>query len=183
MKDRLFIFRYEDLVISPEEKTKEICGFLKVVFDPTMLVPDHFRPISGEKWTVYSHYDEVPKNKIYTDSIDIWKKYLDKGTIEFIEFICDPEMRLFGYEPQEYLEEASSPEIMNFLIEDDKRAQGWRGDHESWDKELTHEIFRKQVLKTDENLITPAMAEQNYLFPEVLQGCRELELKPGYRHE
>ena len=49
-------------------------------------------------------------------------KSILKGQTEFTEFICDPDMRLFGYEPQEYSGGGLSTAAMEFLLDDDKTA-------------------------------------------------------------
>ena len=103
-----------------------------------------------------------------------WKKYLDKGTVEFIEFVCDPEMRLFKYNLREYKGGWPSAEIMKFFLKDDKLAQGWRGVHESWDKELAYELFRKQALTKTGDLLDNGIIERYFLFPEVFQALKKL---------
>lgn len=174
LKDRLFVLRYEDLVCSPGEKVKEICKFLNVEFSRDMLVPKNFRPISGEEWTTYSSF-EVPEDIIYTDSIDSWKKYWEKRQIEFIEFICDPEMRLFGYEPQEYFNGSLSTAAMEFLLEDDQTAQGWRGRHEAWDKEIAHQLTRKEMIQKNVDNSSRDNKENYFLFEEVFEDCCNLK--------
>ena len=176
LKDRILVIRYEDLVLEPVKKVKQICKFLCVDYDPAMLIPENFRPLAGDKWTTYSKF-KVPKNKIYTDSIDSWKKYLAKGTIEFIEFVCDPEMRLFKYDLLEYKGGFPSAEIMKFFIKDDKLAQGWRGVHESWDKELAYELFRKQALTKTGDFLDKSAIERHFLFLEVFQALKKLKCK------
>lgn len=173
IKDRLFVLRYEDLVCSPEEKVKEICEFLDVPFSSDMLVTKNFRSISGKEWTTYSSF-EVPENVIYTDSIESWKKYLKKGQTEFTEFICDPEMRLFGYEPQEYLSGGLSTAAMEFLLDDDKTAQGWRGRHEAWDKEIAHHLVKKELIQNNAGDSSREDKETYFLFKEVFEGCCNL---------
>ena len=42
-------------------------------------------------------------------------KSILKGQTEFTEFICDPDMRLFGYEPQEYSGGGLSTAAMEFF--------------------------------------------------------------------
>ena len=177
-QNRLLVLRYEDLVTSPEAQVKNICQFLEVEYFPAMLVPENFRPITGEKWNGYSRY-EVPKDKIYTDAIDAWKKYLAPGTIEFIEFVCDPEMRLFGYESAQGQAGNNngfpSAGVMQFLLEDDKLAQGWRGEHESWDKEFGYELFRKQMLKLNKDQLTEDVVARYFLFEKVFDACCQLQ--------
>lgn len=166
LEERLFVFRYEDLASEPERIIKKLCQFLKVEYDVLMLDTERFRPISGDKWVTYSNFD-FSKSGIYTDSVDRWKKYLDKGTIEFIEFICEPEMKLLGYKTQEYKEGLPSSEVMRFMLNDDKVAQGWRGNHKSWDVEHAYELFRKQTLKINKELLTTVIIEKNFLFEAV----------------
>jgi hypothetical protein len=173
LKDRIFVIRYEDLVLEPVKKTKQICKFLGVDYNPDMLITNNFRPLAGNKWTTYSNF-KVPKNKIYTNSIDSWKKHLDKGTIEFIEFVCDPEMRLFKYDLREYQGGFPSAEIMKFFIKDDKLARGWRGVHQSWDREQAHELFRKQALTKTGDFLDRKTVERYFLFPEVFHSCKKL---------
>lgn len=169
LKERLFVFRYEDLVREPEKKIRELCEFLEVEYDEAMLDTDKFRPLSGDQWKVYSNF-KVPETGIYTDRIEGWREFLAKGTLEFIEFICDPEMSYFGYQPEEYRGEFPSTEILNFLIKDDKIAQGWRGEHESWDIEYAYELFRKQVLKNDKESLATAVIEKDFLFEAVYKA-------------
>ena len=173
LKDRIFAIRYEDLVLEPVKMVKRICKFLSVDYDSAMLIPDNFRPLTGGKWETYSNF-KVPKKKIYANAIDLWKKYLAKGTIEFIEFVCDPEMRLFKYNSQEYQGGFPSAEIMKFFIKDDKLAKGWRGVHESWDREQAYELFRKQALTKTGNFLDKSVVEKYFLFPEVFQSCKIL---------
>jgi hypothetical protein len=173
LKGRIFVFRYEDLVSDPRSKVSEICRFLEVAFEPAMLKPENFRPVSGAGWSVYSSFD-VPKNTIYTDSIDSWKRHLDRGTVEFIEFVCDPEMRLYGYEPVEYGGGLPSGDVMRFFLSDDRMAKGWRGDHESWDREHSHELFRKQCMRIPKELLSRDVIERYFLFEEVCDACRRI---------
>ena len=172
-KNKILLVRYEDLVTAPEKEIKKICKFLQVKYNPAMLVPNNFRPIEGDKWQTYSNF-KVPKNKIYKNSINSWKKYLPKGTVEFIEFICQPEMRLFKYQPQEYQSGFPSHEIMKFFIKDDKIAQGWRGNHQSWDKECAYHLFKNQALTKTGDLLDKKTIEKYFLFPEVYNASKNL---------
>jgi hypothetical protein len=60
---------------------------------------------------------------------------------------------------------------MQFLLDDDKLAQGWRGEHESWDKELGYELFRKQMLKSNKSQLTEEMVARYFLFGKVFDAC------------
>lgn len=166
MKDRVAIIRYEDLVNDPENLVGKLCQDLGVDFELSMLDTEKFRPFRGDKWTPWSNFN-VPEKGIYIDATTSWRKYLSKGVIEFIEFICDPEMRLVGYDPEVYDGGLPSGEVMRFLLEDDKISTGWRGGHESWDNEHAYELFRKQALKLDKELLSTEMLEKFFLFEDV----------------
>jgi len=172
-KNRLFVFRYEDFVRSPEEKTRDVCKFLNIEYDPSMLDVSNFRPISGNVWSGWSNFD-VPSKSIYTDSVELWKNCLNKGIIEFIEFVCEPEMKLFNYVPEKYRGGFPSAEIMRILREDDRTCQGWRGIHLDWDIEHSHELFRKQAIKLPKELLTHDMITRYFLFEDVYDELKLL---------
>ncbi len=168
LKNRIFFLRYEDLVSSPQHWAEALCSFLEVDFDPLMMEPSHFRPLEGKKWAAYSHFD-ISSNKIYTDAIAIWKTFLDPKTIEFIEFVCGPEMQLWGYENQVY-QSGESPSSLDFMKEDDRLALGWRGKHASWEEEYVHELKRRALLANDVPMPAQDTVE-HFLFSEICEAC------------
>lgn len=172
-ENRLFILRYEDMARDPENTTKSVCAFLDVPYDPNMLDTTRYRGVTEEKWTSWSLFD-VPEQGIYTKSVDLWKKYLSSEMVEFVEFICDPEMRLFDYRPTAYEAPLPSDAVMEILVEDDKTCLGWRGDHLPWQQEHAHELFRKQMLRFSPDATTPEMIEFFFLFKEVFDEVRAL---------
>lgn len=176
VKDRLSVIRYEDLVINPEQVVSKLCRKLNVHFDVSMLDTEKFRPFRGDKWTPWSNF-KVPEKGIYTDSMASWKKNLSLGNIEFIEFICDPEMRLVGYSPEVYEGGLPSGEVMRFLEEDDKIAIGWRGMHSTWDVEHGYELFRKQAGKIGQELLSMETIEKYFLFESVYQETLAIRAK------
>jgi hypothetical protein len=170
-EDRVFVLRYEDMVLNPETVISNLCQFLEVEYTPEMLDTSKFRPIRGEKWTANSRY-KVPENGIYTGSVNIWQKKLDAGTIEFIEFICEPEMRMLGYELEAYRGGFPSSEILRFLENDASLCRGWKNQHSTWDVELGHELFRKHALTLDRDLLSTGMIEENFLFETVYRDLK-----------
>jgi hypothetical protein len=44
-----------------------------------MLNTEKFRPISGEKWSKHSSFENVPEKGVYTQSIDRWKEQYISG--------------------------------------------------------------------------------------------------------
>ncbi|KKU14072.1 MAG: hypothetical protein UX17_C0002G0005 [Parcubacteria group bacterium GW2011_GWC2_45_7] len=163
---RIYLLRYEDLASDPARIIKELCVFLGVDYDEAMLDTDKFRPLKGTEWKVHSNF-KVPEKGVYTESIEAWKEYLPKGTVEFIEFVCDPEMRLFGYETKEYQGGLPTEAVMSFLKEDDARAVGWRNNYDTWETEYERELLRKKILTPSHTDISLSDKEKNFLFKQV----------------
>lgn len=111
LKHRIYYLQYEELLRSPAKKISEICAFLNIPLDEKMLDPDDFKDGRGNKWIQNSSYNCVGKEDgylVFNDKkgifdqtrIDKWKEVLSQEEIEFIEQLCFPEMRLFGYKFQ-----------------------------------------------------------------------------------
>lgn len=90
------ILKYEDLINRQEESFLGITNFLEVKPFPS----DHFdNGIKGNDGKVWEGNSSTDKHSgINSSNTGKYQKYLDKETISYIEYICEPEMRLFGYE-------------------------------------------------------------------------------------
>ena len=95
--DRVFSVRYEDIISDPARFSEELCGFLGVDMDEDMLNAAGFKDAKGEAWTANSSHFENVKS-FNTQGIDKWKKTLSQEEIEFIEYLCAPELGLLGYD-------------------------------------------------------------------------------------
>lgn len=176
LKNRLFVVTYEQLVHAPEEIARNLCRFLEVPFEDIMLDTTKYQPLHGETWKNWSNFD-VPPQGIYKDSAEGWRNHLEKGAVEFVEFVCEPEMKLFSYIPEEYAGGFPSQVALKFLYESDKRCQGWRGRYESLEQEIGYELFRKQFLLADEDLGTKETRARLFLFDEVWERIRGMAVK------
>jgi hypothetical protein len=92
----VMLVRYEDLVCEPEEMARRICDFLDVDFCEAMIDPNKFRDGSGKEWSQNSSYGT--SKTISSAFTERWKTVLSEEEIRFIELLCFPEMRLFGYD-------------------------------------------------------------------------------------
>ncbi len=108
-KDRLFHFRYEDFVREPESHSRKLCEFLGLPFDHRMIEPSEFLDGFGQRWIQNSSYHATGKADgflTFTSTeprFDVskatqWKTALSGGEIAFIEALCYPEMRYYGYD-------------------------------------------------------------------------------------
>ena len=86
--------RYERFVEQPEAELAELCEFLDVEFDPTMLEPDRARRFLLERAAVYNpHVSERP-----TPGMRDWEKDLPAPQIEVFEAIAGDVLSELGYE-------------------------------------------------------------------------------------
>jgi len=95
--DRILYVGYENLVTSPKESLQDICLFLNIPFDNTML-NFHTQPAPDLDLCVEPWKEGVTRG-LYTDSIDRWRGDLGVGEIRSIESRCGAMMRLWGYQP------------------------------------------------------------------------------------
>lgn len=94
--DRYLVLRYEDLVSSPWDRTRQVCEFIGEEFEPTMMEMRGGDERSREGGN--SSFDEVPTGVISTRSVGRYRSVLPARTIGFIEATSGSLMRRFGYE-------------------------------------------------------------------------------------
>lgn len=92
---RYLVLRYEDLVADPWEHTRRVCQFLGVEFEPAMMEMRGGDDRSREGGN--SSFEELPPGVISTRSVGRYRQALEPGTVAFIETLCRPLMRRFGY--------------------------------------------------------------------------------------
>jgi hypothetical protein len=159
LRGRLLITRYEPFVENPEGETRRAAAFLGVDYDPSMIDVASFRKANGTAWTT-----DWPT---YRASTDVWRQELPRPMAELTEFICDPEMRLFGYVPEIYDPAAGlSGPAFDFALANHRDCRGWRTDFPEIERTLGSELFRKRLLASPREAM-PADIERMFLFPDV----------------
>ena len=81
------LLRYEDLVLEPEKKIKEICEFLEISFEENMLFP------CGKP---SSHSGEIIKG-FDKSRIDIWNEKIQKWEKNLINLFANKSLKEFKY--------------------------------------------------------------------------------------
>ncbi|MCD4759323.1 sulfotransferase [archaeon] len=94
--ENFLALRYESIVENPEEEVGKTCDFLDIKFVPEMIDPSNYTGRFGEKWQSNSAYGKA--DKITTTFKEKWKKVLSKEEIQLVEDLCEPEMKILGYE-------------------------------------------------------------------------------------
>ncbi len=85
------IIKYEDLVSNPEKEMEQVCGFLNLTYDSSVVKLGN-RSIDG---------NEYVKRFFETSKIDNWKSDLSVEKIRTVEAIQRPALEKFGYEVEE----------------------------------------------------------------------------------
>ncbi len=105
-QERVFIVKYEELVLNPEQELKKIADFFRFDFHESMLQYH----ILGKQHLEHITKDNTPADKlfyalhqgitekIYTHKIDFWKNELSDEEADLIRHICGATAAKMGYE-------------------------------------------------------------------------------------
>lgn len=96
--ERYLELRYEDLVEDPERRTRELCDFLSLNFEPSML--DYTEKVDEmvfEKASTYNpHVFEKPKAGVRS-----WETEMPESHVKLFEAVAGETLEMFGY-PRRY---------------------------------------------------------------------------------
>jgi hypothetical protein len=176
--DRVHIVKYERLVQSPRETAQEMCEFLDIPLDESILDPTNFLDGSGDPWIQNTSHSEK-KRSFNTNSVDKWQSVLNDRTVEFVEQLTFSEMELFGYERQE----ATTHRLDEKFVADppivpDSELADWIQSYFSDWTPLTHrkavgnEIVRQSLLNVPEPATDPAVIEPYFLDTRYYEDAR-----------
>ena len=105
---RIHRVRFEDLVLAPEETTRDICAFLGVPYDSQML-SFHEHDIVVENANKMASWHDL-QSPLIPDRIGRYAQELSEAEILYIEARCAREMAYFGYQ-RDYSEIADPDEL------------------------------------------------------------------------
>ncbi len=154
-----YVLKYEDLLDNKEKALKGITDFLNVTPFPRGHFEKGIQTRTGRYWKGNS--STSLHSGINSTNKDKYKKYLSPETIGYIEFICHPEMRVFGYDEQ----------MQNFKPETFKEPYDivncWLNKNMSTDKDELHAEYRRlQLLQgteaNDPEIISTFYSLKNY---------------------
>lgn len=94
--DQRMLLKYETLVATPEETTRDVCNFLGEDFAPQMLEfhQDAQRFMKGR---AVQQFNQAATQPIKKSKIDTWKDHLSKEDVAIIEWICRDAMQQHEY--------------------------------------------------------------------------------------
>ncbi|MBI2339363.1 MAG: sulfotransferase [Deltaproteobacteria bacterium] len=168
-KGRLHILTYEQLVKDPEKATRRLCDFLEIDYRSGMIDTKNFVAPDGGAWLPNSNQEGVPQQGIFQDTVDRWKRSLDRDILRLIEFVTAPDLAMAGYTLAEGLQNNGFyEEAYRCHVRDSRECQGWRTDNRNAEVDFGLELLRQSCLdhRTDE----AKLIERCFLFPEVYRA-------------
>lgn len=94
--DNYFEIKYETLIAEPESSLKEMCRFLGVEFAPSML---NFAESSKELVSESEmQWKKETLGPLLSKNSGKWRKTLSASQIHYVQTLCQPVLREFGYE-------------------------------------------------------------------------------------
>lgn len=177
---RLCVLTYEELVSAPARVAKMLCEFLGVEYDPAMLDTDRYLDWStGTTWQGNSNYEPVTSG-ISAHRIDRWRRYLPDDVVKTVEFICDPDMRVFGYAASRSEEAVTlDPAVLQFVLRENAAGRSWRSDFGEPEKDLGCELFRKILLASPAQEPDARLIRRTCLFQEAFTRLRQASRGQG----
>lgn len=92
----LFVVPYEQLILEPAKWMKQICAFLEIEYDPTIVLT----PTKAGKFWEGNSATETAFFRISTEPLTRWQSDLSEEEIGWVEWHCRDLMPEFGYEPR-----------------------------------------------------------------------------------
>ena len=113
--ERYMSLKYEDIMSEPERETKRICDHVGVEFEEEMLQPEtwHARLPKSLLSNPQSAHEGKNIRGFSESRTKNWTKNLDDWEIALIEYLCEPWLKKYGYEP--YLPGYSSADVAKGL--------------------------------------------------------------------
>jgi len=89
---RYWMLRFEDLVVAPEARLRQLCQFLHINDDPSLRHPAR----GGKPWAGNSMFDDE-FSAISSAPVGRWKETLPAEDVAALEIVAAPWMRHLGY--------------------------------------------------------------------------------------
>jgi len=172
--NRLHVLSYEQILQHPEKKARELCDFLEVDFDPAMLDTGNYLDFAtGATWKGNSSFEETTSG-ISVHRATRWRTMLNPKVVKMVDFVCEPDMKLVGYEPAaETTSPWPDPDILDYIIESDQAYSSWRSDLGDPQQDYGFELFRRALLALPDHALDRDLIRRSFLFHSVFTKLRQ----------
>ena len=145
-KKKFIYLKYEDLIQNPQKSMNTIFKFLNVKKNKINFRKKKYNYL-GRKWVVNSSFqNKIKYNTEFNiqDSLNSYKKYLNKNELYLTELICGDMMRKFGYSLNKANNDISKKEINKIINSNKLLEYGYK----NWKKKkIGFEMFPTNPLK------------------------------------
>ena len=87
----VYFLKFEDLIQNPKKISNQLCDFLEIKFEESLINPDEFIDGLGKKWKQNSSYKNSSSG-FTLEVLNKWEKILNNDQIKYIEALCLKEM-------------------------------------------------------------------------------------------
>ncbi|WP_285906087.1 sulfotransferase family protein [Pseudodesulfovibrio pelocollis] len=98
LSGRVLTLRFEDVITEPAAVSRKMCDFLDIEWHPAMTDLSSFVNGLNLPWFQNSAFGRGG-TAFDTSTLGRWQSSLSEGEIALVDYLCAPEMGLFGYEP------------------------------------------------------------------------------------
>lgn len=171
--DRFHVVLYEQLLENPERTVRELCSFLDLTFDERMLdMSNFYDTATGTVWKGNSTFDAVMTD-FNRNAANRWRTRLDRRVAALIDLVCGPEMKLFGYVPDnEVFSSEDLGDVLEYLIENNAEPCSWRSDFQDPQQDFAFELFRRCLLDLPEPPRGTSLIRRSFLFESLYHELR-----------
>lgn len=167
-KGRLFVIRHEDLIQEPESWCRRLCNFLEIPFTMEMLDTEKYvEPATGGVYNGFSSFEPQARG-FSPHRAERWREKLSPEAVDLIDFVCGPEMLLFGYSSvriaSEFLGDAA---LLQTMEADGQGPKAWRCDFGTLPEDFGYEMFRRLLLQAKNLEFPEETIRLSFLFRDV----------------
>ncbi len=87
----VYFLKFEDLIQNPKKISNQLCDFLEIKFEESLINPDEFIDGLGKKWKQNSSYKNSSSG-FTLEVLNKWERILNNDQIKYIEALCLKEM-------------------------------------------------------------------------------------------
>lgn len=166
---RLLITSHDRILTDTEASVRELCAFFDLPYDERMIDSRNFVDYTTQTtWVGNSSFEDKTEG-ISAHRATRWKEKLPREVIDVVEWLVGPELTLMGYKPMtQYAHDwAPTDDIIRFLRAESDGPSNWRSDLGDPVQDISLEMFRKRLIRAQDDLIDDEAARRLFLFKSV----------------
>ena len=172
-KNRLYVMKHDDLVINPKKVCKDLCKFLNVKFEKSMLdTRSYIDSSTGKVWTGNSSFEKQTFG-FSKKRTNRWKKKLSNAEVKAIEFIVYHELKLLKYKPYKQNNFSDLKKGLSNLMVDDKTKRKWSTGTKISEFNYGAEFFRNNLYDVNSVAEDNDLLRRLFLFKEVYKRIKK----------